>query len=64
MALRIVREMPLGPGSRGYRFENQEDNAADQQQYEEGCTLEEARFREGSLGQKIYERLSSDKQAA
>jgi hypothetical protein len=41
-------------------FRNHEDVIADQKQYEEGCILEEARFRTGSLAQKIFARLSSD----
>jgi hypothetical protein len=63
MALRIVREMPLGSGSKGFRFENHEDSTADQKQYEEGRSLEESRFRDGTLGQKIYNRLASDRAA-
>jgi hypothetical protein len=60
MGVKISRKMPFGAGSRGFRFRNHADTIADQKQYEEGCTLEEERFRKGSLAQKIYERLSSD----
>jgi hypothetical protein len=59
MGLKITREMPFGLGSRGFRFENYEDSAQDQKQYEEGRTIEEGRFREGSLVQKVYELLSN-----
>jgi hypothetical protein len=64
MALKIVREMELSPGSKGFRFRNHEDTIADEKQYKKGRTFERARFRQGSLGQKIYERLSSSKRAA
>jgi hypothetical protein len=57
MALKIVREMELSSGSKGFRFRNHEDRTADEKQYKKGRTLEKARFRQGSLGQKIYERL-------
>jgi hypothetical protein len=57
MALRIVREISFGLGNKGFHFENQEDEAEDQKQYEEGRALEDVRFREDSLAQKIYERL-------
>ncbi len=60
MGVKISREMPFSVGSRGFRFRNHEDVVADQKQYEEGCTLEQARFRRGSLAQQIYQRLSSD----
>jgi hypothetical protein len=63
MALKISREMPFGAGSRGFRFENHEDRVKDKKQYEEGRKLEKARFRQGSLAQKIFERLSSEKAA-
>jgi len=64
MALKIIREKELDPGSKGFRFRNHEDRIADERQYKRGRTLEKARFRRGSLGQKIYERLSSLKRAA
>ncbi len=60
MGLKISRKMPFGAGSRGFRFRNHADTLGDRKQYEEGCTLEQARFRTGSLAQKIYARLSSD----
>jgi hypothetical protein len=59
MSVKISRKIPFGAGSRGFRFRNHEDAIADRKQYEEGCDLEEARFRKGSLAQRIYERLSS-----
>ena len=59
MALKIICEAPLGPGHKAFRFLNHEDRNADQMWYEDGRALEKARFREGSLGQKIFERLSS-----
>jgi hypothetical protein len=61
MGVKISREMPLGAGSRGFRFRNHQDAIADQKQYDEGRILEKARFREGSLGRKIYDRLSSNR---
>ena len=64
MALKIVREMELSPGSKGFRFRNHKDRIADQRHYRKGRSLEKARFRRGSLGQKIYERLSSLKRVA
>jgi hypothetical protein len=60
MGVKISRTMPFGAGSKGFRFQNHEDAVADRKQYEEGRKLEKARFRKGSLAQKIYERLSSD----
>lgn len=60
MGVKISRKMPFGSGSVGFRFRNHADTVADRKQYEEGCTLEEARFRKGSLAQKIYDRLSSN----
>jgi hypothetical protein len=64
MALKISRVIPFGEGSRGFRFENHEDRAGDNKHYEEGRKLEKARFREGSLAQRIFDRLSSVKRAA
>jgi hypothetical protein len=60
MGLKISREVSFGRGSRSFRFENFEDRAEDQKQYEEGRILEEGRFREGSLAQRIYALLSSN----
>jgi hypothetical protein len=50
----------LAPEAEAFGFRNHEDTVADRKQYEEGCALEQARFRQGSLAQKIYDRLSSD----
>jgi hypothetical protein len=61
MGVRISRETTLGLGSKGFRFRNHGDAIADQKEYQAGRTLEEARFREGSLARKIYEHLSSDR---
>jgi hypothetical protein len=63
MAVKIVREIPLGPGSKGFRFENHQDSDADREQYEEGLRLEEISQQDGSLGQKIYDRLCSKRAA-
>lgn len=59
MALKIIREISLGSGTKIFRFANHEDPTADQQQYEEGCLLEGNRLNEDSFSQQIYERLSS-----
>lgn len=64
MAVKISRVITFGPGSKGFRFRNYEDAIADRKQYEAGCRLEQARFREGSLGGKIFARLSSHQPAA
>jgi hypothetical protein len=64
MGVKITRAMPLGAGSKGFRFRNYADTIEDQKQYEEGCTLEKARFRKGSIAEKIYERLSSNDMTA
>jgi hypothetical protein len=58
MAVRITRKMPFGAGSKGFRFRNYADATADGERYREGCALEEARFRRGSLAEKMYQRLS------
>jgi hypothetical protein len=60
MGVKIIRAVPFGAGSKGFRFRNFEDAIADQKQYEEGRTLEKARFRKGSFAEKIYKRLSSN----
>jgi hypothetical protein len=61
MGVKISREITLGTGSKGFRFRNHHDAIADQKQYYEGRIHEKARFREGSLARKIYERLSSNR---
>ncbi len=63
MAVKIIREIPLGPGTKGFRFENHEDFDSDREQYEEGLRLEESSQKDGSLGQKIYDRLCSKRAA-
>lgn len=64
MAVKVIHEMELSSGSKGFRFRNHKDRVADQREYRKGRNFEKARFRRGSLGQKIYERLSSLKQVA
>jgi hypothetical protein len=64
MALKISREIPFGTGSKGFRFENHQDHVEDLKQYQKGRLLEKARFRQGSLAQKIFDRLSSEEKAA
>ena len=59
MALKISREVPLGAGSRGFRFENHADSVEDRKQYEEGRTLEEERLQKGTLAQKVFFLLSN-----
>jgi len=57
MAIRITRQVSFGTHTRAFRFEVFRDEAQDKKIYELGCELEKERFREGSLGQKIYERI-------
>jgi hypothetical protein len=59
MAVKISRKLPFGAGSKGFRFRNYADAIGDRRHYQEGRTLEEARFRKGTLAQKIYQRLSA-----
>jgi hypothetical protein len=59
MGVKISREMPLGSGSKGFRFKNYPDTTADKEQYDQGRVFEKARLREGSFARKIYDRLSS-----
>jgi hypothetical protein len=59
MALKISREAQFGAGSRGFWFELCEDEALDRSIFDAGVRHEDARFQPGSLGQKIFERLSS-----
>jgi hypothetical protein len=63
MAVKITREISFGPGTKGFRFENLKDSNADQEQYEEGRRLEEVSQQDGSVGQMIYDRLSSRRAA-
>jgi hypothetical protein len=63
MAVKIAREILFGPGTKGFRFENDKDSNADKEQYEEGRRLEEVSQQDGSLGQRIYDRLSSKRAA-
>jgi hypothetical protein len=58
MAVRISRKMPFGAGSRGFHFDNYADEVADLRRYQEGRTLEDARFRRGSLADRLFRRLS------
>lgn len=60
MAVKISRDIPLSVGSRAFSFRNQGDRIADQLQYEEGRSHENARFLRGSLAQKMFDRLSSE----
>jgi hypothetical protein len=60
MAVEIRREAHFGQGSKGFRFELREDEGMDRRFYETGRELEAARFREGSLGQRIFDRLSAN----
>lgn len=64
MALKISREISLGTGSKGFRFENQHDRARDRQHYQKGLLLEKARFRQGSVAQRLFDRLAYEKKAA
>lgn len=63
MAIRVVKESAFGRLSRGFRFENHEDKATDSKLYDLGRNLENARFKQGSLGQKIFDRLSTSSKA-
>jgi hypothetical protein len=64
MAVEVSRVAPFGPGSKGYRFEVHRDEKMDRKVYEAGRILEKARFRKGSLGQRMFERLSLDSESA
>jgi hypothetical protein len=64
MAIKIRREITFGVGNKGYRFENHEDEIEDTKQYQNGRDLEEARFIQGSLAQRIFDRLSPKKKRA
>jgi len=58
MAVEISREAQFGEGSKGFRFALRKDEGADRLLYEAGQELEAARFHKGSLGQRIFDRLS------
>lgn len=60
MAVEICRETEFGSGSRGFRFALRADDGLDKRLYEDGCQLETARFREGSIGQRMFARLSAN----
>jgi hypothetical protein len=57
MAVKVSRMAQFSSGSRGYRFESHRDEAEDRKVYEVGKTLEREVSREGSLGQRVLERL-------
>jgi hypothetical protein len=57
MAVRIIREISFGAGSKGFLFENHRDRAGDRKQYQQGVSLEKVRFREGSLAQRLFQRF-------
>jgi hypothetical protein len=59
MAVRVSRIAQFSSGSRGFRFESHRDEAEDCKVYGIGETFEREISREGSLGQRIFERLSS-----
>jgi hypothetical protein len=59
MGVRVSREASFGPGSRGFRFEVRRDTVEDQKVYEIGQGFEADCSRKGSLGQRIFDRLSS-----
>jgi hypothetical protein len=58
MAIYVSRVASFGQGSRRFRFEVRRDEKKDRRLYEIGRRLEKARFRKGSLGQQMFERLS------
>ncbi|MGA2742409.1 MAG: hypothetical protein ABSG65_33845 [Bryobacteraceae bacterium] len=60
MAVEISREVQFGPGSKGFRFALRDDEGLDRQIYEDGRDLEAARFQEGSIGRRIFDRLSAN----
>jgi hypothetical protein len=61
MSLKIIREVPLGIGTKGFRFKNQRDLRADREEYQKGRDLEKARFTQGSLAREIYDRLCANR---
>jgi len=64
MAVKITREAQFEPGNKGFRFELRDDEGMDRSFYEAGRRMEAARFQEGSIGQRIFERLSASAEAA
>jgi len=54
----IGREVRFGAGSKGFRFETRRDKKKDREVYRVGQYLEAARHKKGSLGQRIFDRLS------
>lgn len=64
MAVRISSVVQIDEASKGFRFENYKDSIEDRKQYEEGRILEQERFRQGSLAQRMFARLSSQNKSA
>jgi len=59
MALEISREASFSAKSRAFRFKNRRDVIADRRLFEIGQKCESARFRKGSVGQKVFDLMSS-----
>jgi hypothetical protein len=59
MAVEISREAQFGRGSKGFRFELRHDEKKDRHLYETGRQLEAERFRAGSIGQRMFDRLTA-----
>jgi len=58
MAVEISRVAVFGASSKGFRFEVHRDEEKDREVYKAGEKLEQARFRKGSLGSQVFDRLS------
>lgn len=58
MAVKVNRVASSGSGTRSFRLVNVNDRARDEKQYEEGLALEQQRFQQGSISQRVFERLS------
>jgi hypothetical protein len=58
MAVRVSRETSVGSATRSFRFEIVRDRARDQRHYEEGRASEQERFHQGSIAQRVFDRLS------
>lgn len=58
MAVKVSRVIPFGSGARSFRLVNVHDVVRDQRQYEEGLALEQKRFQQGSISQRVFDRLS------
>ena len=58
MAVRVSRETSVGSATRSFRFEIVRDPARDQRHYEEGRASEQERFHQGSIAQRVFDRLS------